>query len=362
MAAHISYHEAQLSIDEEIANLTARMQMEESIRVLKTRRNELAPVAKIPDEILQQILIILRDSTHSDPQDWHQVTHICRYWRRVAVGSPLLWTRLHHTPPTLIRLMLQRSQGAPLEVVVTHWTDKHSIRVFTIILHELKLIRALTLTYMPPSFPDTIHNILAGLGRDQTQASLLESLAIHSQPSYGPPHASVKAVTDAFRTTGLLRRLTLSSGYHHWSMFPIPSLTHLHLAGESLGEVEGTRFIEAMRQMQNLETLKISWETLNIRHFPPTPRPQPIQLPCLRRLEICNGPQVALESFLSLMMHPKLHQLDIDPYHSGINISTLTKSVLSLMGKASFGPLEYLKICRQWITISTSSETNLYDD
>lgn len=93
MAAHNSNHEAQQLLDEEIADLTARMQ--QAIRMLKARRNELAPVSKLPDEVLQHIFLIFRDSTDLDPKNWQQGTQICQYWRHVAVELPLLWTLLY---------------------------------------------------------------------------------------------------------------------------------------------------------------------------------------------------------------------------------------------------------------------------
>ncbi|KAF5325384.1 hypothetical protein D9619_010022 [Psilocybe cf. subviscida] len=350
MATQISYHEAQMLIDKEIADLTAR------IRLLKTRRNVLARVSQLPDEILQHIFLILRDLHSRYSNQWQSVTHICRYWRRVAIGLPSLWTRLYDPPHDFGRLMLKRSQNAPLEVGLETLEQKHSITILTSILREINHIRTLEFNHMPCNFLDTVHDILTGLDPD-SEASLLESLIIGTASV--PRPASIRVITDIFRPTHLLRRLSLLEGYFDWGMFPLPSLTHLELHSESLGGVSGTHFMETLRHMQNLETLKMRWSTMNIGQFPPSLRPQPIQLTCLRRLEIWDGSQVALESFLSLVMHPRLHQLDINPTPPVANTLTFTKSILSSVGRANFGPLEFLRIEHQGVTLSPSPETDI---
>ncbi|KAF5325124.1 hypothetical protein D9619_010037 [Psilocybe cf. subviscida] len=361
MATHDSYHDAQLLIDEKIADLTAHTQ--QAIRLLKTHRNELAPVSKLPNEILQHIFLVWRDLAYFDPKDWYQVTHIYRHWRCVAVGSPLLWTRLYATPPALTQLMLERSQSAPLEVELKMDSkSKHAISALPIILRELKRIRTLTLSWMPVSILDTINDILAGLGRDW-EASLLESLCIHTDFKSGPRPTSVKILTDVIRPTRLLRNLSLTNGYYNWDTLPLPSLTHLNLHAEPLGEVSGAQFMETLRHMQNLEDLKLRWESFNIGQFPPIPRPQPIHLPSLRKLDIWDGNEAHLQSFLSLVTHPKLHQLNVNPCsYTVIDIVTFTKSVLRSIGKANFEPLEYLRIELGWITISRPPKASIYTD
>ncbi|KAF5325101.1 hypothetical protein D9619_010023 [Psilocybe cf. subviscida] len=357
MDNHNSSCEAQLLIDNEIAALTARMQ--ESIRLLKTRRNELAPVSKLPDEILLQIFVVLRDSTDLRPVKWLQIMHVCQYWRHIAVGSSPLWTRLHDPPPSLTRLQLECSQNAPLDVVLTSTWFKHaaSTEIFPVILHEIERIRTLNSARMPPSFLDAAHDILTGLGQNW-EARSLETLTIGTDVIAGPRPTSIKLVTDVFRPTRRLRRLTLSSGYYSWDMFPIPGLTHLCLDGISFGEVTGAQFLETLRHMQNLEALMMmNWENMKICQFPPTPRPQPIQLPSLRRLEIWCGNENDLELFLTLLVHPKLHQWAVNPsWYPVTNVPACMKSALSPIEKANFGLLEFMVIHEQKVIISAMPE------
>ncbi|KAF5325419.1 hypothetical protein D9619_010025 [Psilocybe cf. subviscida] len=355
MDTHNSGHEARRLVDEEIASLTARMQP--AIRLPNTQQNEPhASVSKLPDDILQLIFLILRDSSGRHLRDWLRVTHTCRYWWGVAIGSPLLWTHVYsETPPAFTQLMLERSRSAPLEVVLMR--GEHSIRALTIILQEIERIRTLELHLDPPDFMDTVYDIVASFGRGR-EASSLESLIINISSRWSP----VKTITDVFRPTRLLRRLTLSGGYYRWDMFPLPNLTRLCLDGRSLGEVSGAQFMEILRQMQKLEVLSMHWYGMRMSQFPPIPRPKPIYLPCLQKLQIRDGHQVHLESFLSLLRHPKLHQLEVNP-HPVIDVIAFTKTVYSLIGKANFGPLESIRIEQPYISITALSDIDIdYND
>ncbi|KAF5325440.1 hypothetical protein D9619_010043 [Psilocybe cf. subviscida] len=356
MNNQISYHEAQLVVDREIANLPAHEQ--HSIQLLKTRRNELAPVSRLPDEILLYIFLVLRDLYFHPETKWQMVTHICRHWRHVAIGSPALWTRLDMPPPALIPLMLERSRSAPLDVHLQAPDPTDSITTLTTILLEIKRIRTLRFSTVPDSFLDVAHDILAGLDQDW-EASLLESLSIGIFSRGEPYTTPVKLAMDVFRPTHRLRKLRLSGGCYSWGMLPLPNLTHLELYGKCLGAVSGAQFMEALRPMQKLERLSMNWEQINIHQFPPTPHPQPIYLPCLQRLDISYVTEAHFESFLSLVIHPKLHYLDIDPSYPVIDTPTFTKSVLSSSQKANFGPLEFLKIEEYCITMSSSSRIDV---
>ncbi|KAF5325098.1 hypothetical protein D9619_010013 [Psilocybe cf. subviscida] len=274
MGTRTSYHEAQLKIDQEIADLTARMQY--SIRLLQTRRNELAPVSKLPDEILRHIFLIFRDSTDLHPKSWHQVTHICQSWRHVAVGSPSLWTCLHNTPHAFALLMLKRSQKAPLEISFSLYSFESKLigSTLTTILHEIERIESITLLGISPDLMDTVQTTLANLGRE---ASLLEHIMVTLSGSIlGQEPASVKFALDVFRATHRLRELLVSGMKYDWSILPLPNLSFLNMDGEAIGEISGAQFTNTLRQMPRLETLYINWNLIHLdEHTQATP-PAPL--------------------------------------------------------------------------------------
>lgn len=259
--------------------------------------------------------------------------------------------------------MLERSQDAPHEVALRsgQWEQENSARTLTIILHEIERIQTLDVICAHSSLLDTVHNILASFGRDW-KASSLESLTINTNFTSAPRPASVKAGTlDVFRPTSLLHRLILSGGYYSWNMFPLPSLTHLGLRGASLSELSGAQLIETLCHMQNLEALSMDWEDGHICQFPPTPCPQPILLPSLRRLEICVGSQADLELFLSFLRCPRWYQLQVSP-SSVVDGITFTNRILSFASAANFGPLAFLETYCEYVTISALLEISVDDD
>ncbi|KAF5325097.1 hypothetical protein D9619_010012 [Psilocybe cf. subviscida] len=351
MGTEDSYLEVQRTIDLELTNLSALTQ--ETTRQLNSRRNALAPAFKLPDDVLVDIFLSIRDSSDRRPKNWHQITQICGYWRSVAVMAPSLWTSFYDPPHALTPLMLERSQAAPLDVYFSNLKRKHSTTTLMSILHNIERIRTLAFGTMPSDFLDTIHNALANVGWNW-KSSLLESLTVGIMYNPAPRSGSVRVAMEVFRPTCLLRKLYLTGGHYDWNMLPLPSLTHLDLYGESLSEVSGAQFIETLRHMQNLEVLGIEWESMNLRQYPPTPCPQPIHLPYLRKLEIVKGHQDHIESFLSLVTHPRLHQLSLGSSDPVNDIVTFIQSATSSVGKGQFRPLEFLRIEFEYVTMSAA--------
>lgn len=48
-----------------------------------------------------------------------RATHVCRYWRDVALHSPALWTHIALKHPSAIEAFLQRSKALPLQIYIT---------------------------------------------------------------------------------------------------------------------------------------------------------------------------------------------------------------------------------------------------
>ncbi|KAG2344039.1 hypothetical protein BDR05DRAFT_1059298 [Suillus weaverae] len=103
----------------------------ESMRVLRSRSNSRVPVSRLPDEILLMVFNHIEEEKRLDGYDSDDslmiddigdapaclvVTHVCRYWRKVALECPTLWTLIRCTPPLWLDVMLERSQKAPLVV------------------------------------------------------------------------------------------------------------------------------------------------------------------------------------------------------------------------------------------------------
>lgn len=77
------------AIDDEIKSL------EGSIRALRHRRNELAPISSLPTELIEAIFSLLREpgtlppSTLDGKPDhlaWLRVAHVCHHWREITLN------------------------------------------------------------------------------------------------------------------------------------------------------------------------------------------------------------------------------------------------------------------------------------
>jgi hypothetical protein len=118
-----NFREYQLqAIDDEIKSL------EESIRVLRSRRNALAPVSSLPTEVLTTIFTLLHGPVASSPVtllekksdhlSWIRVAHICRHWREITLNQPLFWSHIDFTAFTSVgeAEILTRANTVPLRL------------------------------------------------------------------------------------------------------------------------------------------------------------------------------------------------------------------------------------------------------
>ena len=104
---------------------------EASIRALKSRRNTLAPISRLPFEILTTIFAILSELAWNERPthlEWIRVAHVCRRWREAALDYPRFWSHIGFTKltPAGLAEILARAKMAPLhlEADVGRWWTK----------------------------------------------------------------------------------------------------------------------------------------------------------------------------------------------------------------------------------------------
>ena len=102
--------------------------LEESTRALKSRRNELAPISRLPPETLGTIFTLLSASAWNERPvnlEWIRVAHVCRRWRDAALNHPRFWSYINFTKLTSAGMaeILARAKMAPLhlEADVSRW-------------------------------------------------------------------------------------------------------------------------------------------------------------------------------------------------------------------------------------------------
>ncbi|KAJ7117817.1 hypothetical protein C8R44DRAFT_791472 [Mycena epipterygia] len=94
---------------------------EREARETRTRQNDLAPIARLPPEILADIFVrcvpVSIRKLHND-FSWLNVTRVNSRWRNVAIACPDFWTTLLFSRPKWTPVMLARSKMASLIVRV----------------------------------------------------------------------------------------------------------------------------------------------------------------------------------------------------------------------------------------------------
>src|ERR1700721_1096331 len=118
--------------------------MIDSIEMSSQRKKRLAlpnaakptiPCLTLPPELLSMIFIACAappsgplNPSHwflSSNMQWIAVTHVCRYWRSVALRCADLWRRLFFFNPKVTKKMIRRSKGANLEVIIDQFFRSH---------------------------------------------------------------------------------------------------------------------------------------------------------------------------------------------------------------------------------------------
>ena len=86
----------------------------EVLRLVRSWKNWMAPINRIPPEILSLVPDFL-DMDHRD-QDVITLTHVCRAWREVFVSRPSLWTNVDCVDLEQTRVYLERSKSSPINL------------------------------------------------------------------------------------------------------------------------------------------------------------------------------------------------------------------------------------------------------
>jgi hypothetical protein len=109
---------------------------EASTRALKSRRNTLAPISRLPPETLATIFALLSASAWDEKVvhlEWLRVVHVCRRWRKAALNHPRFWSHINFTKLTSagVAEILARAKMAPLHLQgdVGIWRAAH-VEVF----------------------------------------------------------------------------------------------------------------------------------------------------------------------------------------------------------------------------------------
>ncbi|KDQ18909.1 hypothetical protein BOTBODRAFT_478565 [Botryobasidium botryosum FD-172 SS1] len=87
------------------------------IAELSSRRNQLAPIYRLPDEILSVIFkFAQKDGSPVPIQTSEGLARVSKRWRQAALQTPRLWSTINTLHRPLLDTLLTRARGAPLEI------------------------------------------------------------------------------------------------------------------------------------------------------------------------------------------------------------------------------------------------------
>ncbi|KAF7794874.1 hypothetical protein EIP86_006017 [Pleurotus ostreatoroseus] len=335
-----------------------------TISSLHRRYNALAPVSRLPHELLSHIFEdFLANHWAPYSQDTkrrldHEAykcsmrgrlvpLHTCQHWRNVALGNPVLWTHIELRCKSFVRFALAHAMNLPLTIYVDQdflWYQQlqqpYSESLYQLIIPRFSRIRSLQLHITVP-----VREVFEQAYRHnpEQQAPILESLTlIMDIESDDIPFLS-GMVFPRLSTLTLSRASSLLLMALHR-----PTLTVLSVSFSRGGKP--SEVAAALRQLPRLQRLELSkFQNDNIPPLSQGGLPswcRPIMLPHLAHLSIKG--HVWAVHFLLLWMcleFPESTQIafTIDAY-PWVQFPKVHEGVLSIVLQKAFGALQVVPL------------------
>jgi F-box-like len=281
--------EARSIVDRNIARL------KESIRALKSRRNELSLISRLPTEILCNIFkFSLTDCENRRPESWTNFSQVSRHWRSSALSAAELWTNISLSYPRWTQEMLIRSKTSKLTIRSSLSFAKSKpetiIETLRSCLYEMKRVEEIEL-----SIPGSIW---AKIFRDlpvQVSAPRLHTLCIRLY------FDSFSIHEDFLYDTERLQRVELVNCKISWDSRLLTGITRLTLVNSLKANSSFIQVVHALQRMPALTHLDLKYSIPDDLEGPSTY--SVVDLPRLRVLNISSGAG-ALTAFLRHISFP----------------------------------------------------------
>ncbi|KII85878.1 hypothetical protein PLICRDRAFT_44298 [Plicaturopsis crispa FD-325 SS-3] len=332
---------ARQKIDEEIELLLR------PVRALRTKRNALASVHRLPTELLSEIFVHAR-------ANWKDLTSVCSHWRSVSLQCPLLWNQLldpYHSCAEWTELVLKRSKNSPIKLDLSIWTFSESNEST-----DLALQHAARASRIVLSGDTTFLNDVTG--RITGPAPLLEVLRIHRcsvRGEDGPPFIPHYAFC---RSAPRLRLLELEHSSWCWNR-PLPNcLTSLSVVRPSCRDAPHTRLsisqlLRILGETPALESLTLV-DALREDPLDVIPASLRVSLPHLRQLQ--HGDDISTGVFLRHILFPSSTKFSVDWNADAANPSGGLSTALAAFRETSVRSANQIVIQRSAFSLIVAYE------
>lgn len=264
----------------------------------------LAPVSRLPAELLLEVFDLVIEDCDLIMEWYQEITHVCRYWRQLAISTARLWTNLPLDSdcdnPYWTHTALERSKPAPLNISLYDTRWETNVAVFK----HVARINILTIKNNLEEL-NKISFILTVVGDEPKELTALE-ICNNSEREGGP-----YKLPDSLSAATKLEHLDLRYTHIDWKspLLLAQNLTWLtlHNAPSESGP-SWEDLLAALARMPRLSMLDLK-ETFPLT--PPESNTPSVHLSQLKNLIIaCNEPS-KVRSFLSRVTFPPLCLLGV---------------------------------------------------
>jgi len=318
------------------------------------QRNFLAPVSRLPPELVLLVFTHLRDIcmiTRFIRRDWMNVTGVFHSWREIALCAPNLWTNIRISKGTYrwASEMLYRSQQSPLSAHVDYkGLNRHPRELYADTDAVLTTLEENVGRCSELSLCNVQTESFGKFFPPNHDASHLHSLKVTSN------HFLVKIakrrviLSDQTLCASALRRLTLSMVELDLNSSFLRGLTHLKITSGLFRPSAAQNFLKILPDMVTLESLDVDGTI----PLPVTPRQSSttgtgkIHIPTLKKLRIDASKEnittllsiLELTSDIDLYLLTCLNNLDAHPLDSlgqSVDVLKLLSAIFAPKGTPS---------------------------
>ncbi|KAK7051591.1 hypothetical protein VNI00_004570 [Paramarasmius palmivorus] len=258
-------------------------------RGLTLEHNSKSPIFRLPIEVLAYILqlcVPTADNIHHyyyprrARYRWLAFTHVCRFWRTIAIENSMMWSQLDFNVPELAREMIQRSNPSPMDIhfplpSMTKKSIKHAMSAFLEALSCAPRIRVLKLKLSRAALsliqPYMINRMPS-----------LQSVSISCTPEWNGTMNQTALLGPNFQggheAPDRLTHLQLERCHTVWTYrAPFTDLISLHIDGAPGSRPIEEAFYTMLRRLTQLKDLKLGIYALpQARHvaLPPVAFPK----------------------------------------------------------------------------------------
>ena len=277
----------------------------EILHLIRSWRNRLAPVNRIPPEILALIPDFWDNDVYDEDDKGRSIialTHVCQAWREVYTSRSSLWTDLDCEDEDQAHIYLERSKSLPVNLSL--YTDDRLPSYhpfFKIIPHAIGRLGSLTIDVKRKHLQD----ITAHLSHP---APLLEKLSICGGSDYDSQHDPVLTFALFNGDLSSLRKLRLTRVRIELPRRNMVNLTSFKLSYMLRGEVTVRQLLDFFENTPRLRKVSLYAVT-------PAPGAQDerlVPLVCLEAMKIYGGGPASL--FLDHLLIPAGARLIMEVY------------------------------------------------